>query len=188
VTKVAAEGLCEMVHRTEGLPCLVLRTSRFFPEADDRAEIRHAYADGNVKVTSCSYRRVDLEDVVSEQLLVLERAADIGFGRYVISATTPFTRDELMALRADASAVVAGHFPGYAAIYAARGWRMFPGIERVYVNAKARDELGWRPRHDFGTALARLAAGEETVSPLARRIGTKGYHDGEVAERPSPLR
>ena len=65
---------------------------------------------------------------------------------------------------------------------------MFPGIERVYVNAKARDELGWRPRHDFGTALARLAAGEETVSPLARRIGTKGYHDGEVAERPSPLR
>ena len=106
----------------------------------------------------------------------------------MISATTPFTRDELMALRADASAVVAGHFPGYAAIYAARGWRMFPGIERVYVNAKARDELGWRPRHDLGTALARLAAGEETVSPLARRIGTKGYHDGEVAGRPSPLR
>jgi len=26
------------------------------------------------------------------------------------------------------------------------------------------------------------------VSPLARRIGTKGYHDGEVAGRPSPLR
>src|SRR6476646_6233333 len=93
-----------------------------------------------------------------------------------------------MALRADASAVVAGHFPGYAAIYAAHGWRIFPGIERVYVNAKARDALGWRPRHDLGTALARLAAGEETVSPLARRIGTKGYPDGEVAGRPSPLR
>ena len=79
-------------------------------------------------------------------------------------------------------------FPAYAAIYAARDWRMCPGIERVYVNAKARDALGWRPRHDLGTALARLAAGEETVSPLARRIGTKGYHDGEVAGRPSPLR
>src|ERR1043165_2929778 len=79
-------------------------------------------------------------------------------------------------------------FPAYAAIYAARDWRMFPGIERVYVNAKARDALGWRPRHDLGTALARPAAGEETVSQLARRIGTKGYHDGEVAGRPSPLR
>jgi len=105
---VAAEGLCEMVHRTEGLPCLVLRTSRFFPEADDRAEIRHAYADGNVKVNELLYRRVDLEDVVSAHLLALERAAAIGFGRYVISATTPFTRDELMAPRA--SAVVAGPF------------------------------------------------------------------------------
>jgi UDP-glucose 4-epimerase len=166
----------------------VLRTSRFFPEAAGRAEIRHAYADGNVKVNELLYRRVDLEDVVSAHLLALERAAAIGFGRHVISATTPFTRDELMALRADASAVVAGRFPAYAAIYAARDWRMFPGIERVYVNAKARDALGWRPRHDLGTALARLAAGEETVSPLARRIRTKGYHDGEVAGRPSPLR
>jgi UDP-glucose 4-epimerase len=165
----------------------VLRTSRFFREAAGRAEIRHAYADGNVKVNELLYRRVDLEDVVSAHLLALERAAAIGFGRHVISATTPFTRDELMALRADASAVVAGPFrrtPRSTPL----DWRMFPGIERVYVNAKARDALGWRPRHDLGTALARLAAGEETVSPLARRIGTKGYHDGEVAGRPSPLR
>jgi UDP-glucose 4-epimerase len=98
----------------------VLRTSRFFPEAAGRAEIRHAYADGNVKANELLYRRVDLEDVVSAHLLALERAAAIGFGRHVISATTPFTRDELMALRADASAVVAGRFPAYAAIYAAR--------------------------------------------------------------------
>jgi len=96
--------------RPEGLPCLVLRTSRFFPEAAGRAEIRHAYADGNVKVNELLYRRVDLEDVVSAHLLALERAAAIGFGRHVISATTPFTRDELMAPRADASAVVAGPF------------------------------------------------------------------------------
>ena len=35
VTKVAAEDLCELAHRNQDLPCLVLRTSRFFPEADD---------------------------------------------------------------------------------------------------------------------------------------------------------
>ena len=35
-TKTAAEDLCELVHRDHGLPCLILRTSRFFPEADDR--------------------------------------------------------------------------------------------------------------------------------------------------------
>ena len=31
VTKVAAEDLCELFHRSGGLPCVVLRTSRFFP-------------------------------------------------------------------------------------------------------------------------------------------------------------
>jgi UDP-glucose 4-epimerase len=188
VTKVAAERLCELIHRAEGLPCLVLRTSRFFPEADDRAEIRRAYADDNVKMNELLYRRVDLEDVVSAHVLALERAAALGFARYVISATTPFTRDDLVALRADAAAVVARHFPGYAAVYAARGWRMFPGIERVYVNERARHELGWRPRHDFGSALARLAEGEDLASPLARRVGAKGYHDRAFEEGPYPVR
>ena len=35
VTKVAADDLCEPSYRLHGLPCLILRTSRFFPEADD---------------------------------------------------------------------------------------------------------------------------------------------------------
>jgi UDP-glucose 4-epimerase len=187
-TKAAAESLCELIHRTEGLPCLVLRTSRFFPEEDDRAEVRRAYADANVKVNELLYRRVDLEDVVSAHLLALERAATIGFARYVISATTPFTREDLPALRVDAPAVLARHCPDYAALYAARGWRMFPGIERVYVNERARRELGWRPRHDFASALARLAAGEDLASPLARRIGAKGYHDRAFEEGPYPVR
>src|ERR687894_582472 len=57
VTKTAAEDLCELVHRDHGLPCLVLRTSRFFPEADDRDEVRTAYDDANVKVNELLYRR-----------------------------------------------------------------------------------------------------------------------------------
>jgi UDP-glucose 4-epimerase len=55
---------------------------------------------------------------------------------------------------------------------------MFPGIERVYVNAWARDELGWRPRWDFGHVLECLARGEEPRSELARAVGSKGYHPG----------
>jgi UDP-glucose 4-epimerase len=35
VTKVAAESLCELCFRKHRLPVVVLRTSRFFPEADD---------------------------------------------------------------------------------------------------------------------------------------------------------
>jgi UDP-glucose 4-epimerase len=175
-TKTAAEDLCEVIHRDRGMPCLILRTSRFFPEADDRDELRAAYDDANLKVNELLYRRVDLEDVVSAHRLALERAPAVGFGRYIISATTPFTREDLAVLRTDAPAVVRRLFPDYEAVYAQRGWGMLPGIDRVYVNDRARNELGWRPRYDFRHALDRLQAGEDPRSPLALAVGAKGYH------------
>jgi UDP-glucose 4-epimerase len=186
VTKTAAEDLCELVHRDQGLPVLILRTSRFFPEADDRHDVRSAYDDANLKLNELLYRRVDLEDVVRAHQLALERAPAIGFGRYIISATTPFSADDLDGLRTDAPEVVRRYFPGYAEAYARRGWRMLDGIERVYVNARARDELGWSPRWDFGYALGRLGAGEELRSELARTVGAKGYHP--VATGPYTVR
>jgi nucleoside-diphosphate-sugar epimerase len=176
-TKVAAEDLCELVHRDHGLPCLILRTSRFFPEADDRDDVRSAYDDANLKVNELLYRRVDLQDVVSAHRCALERAPEVGFGRYIVSATTPFTRDDLEELRADAPAVVRRLFPDAEAIYARRGWRLLPSLERVYVNAKAREELGWAPEYDFRRALDLVAAGEDHRSPLTAAVGAKGYHD-----------
>ena len=175
-TKTAAEDLCELVHRDHGLPVLVLRTSRFFPEPDDRDEVRARYDDLNIKVNELLYRRVDLEDVVGAHLLALERAPAIGFGRYVISATTPFVPGDLAELRRDAPAVVRRHFGDFEAVYRERGWSMFPAIERVYVNERARTELGWEPRHDFRRALDLLRAGEDPRSALAASVGAKGYH------------
>jgi UDP-glucose 4-epimerase len=177
VTKTAAEDLCELVHAEHGLPVVVLRTSRFFPEGDDDASVRDAYADGNVKANEFLYRRVDVADVADAHLLAMRRAAGIGFGKYIVSATTPFTQADLAGLRDDAPAVVRRLFPRYEAEYARRGWRMFPSIGRVYVNARARADLGWSPRYDFGAVLGALAAGEDPRSPLARAIGAKGYHD-----------
>jgi UDP-glucose 4-epimerase len=176
VTKTAAEDLCELVHRDHGLPCLILRTSRFFPEPDDRDEVRSAYDDANLKVNELLYRRADLQDVVDAHRLALDRAPEIGFGRYIVSATAPFTPDDLAELRADAPAVVRRRVPEYEAVYADRGWSMFPSIERVYVNERARTELGWTPRYDFAAVLQRVAAGEDPRSPLAVAVGAKGYH------------
>src|SRR5258708_7362420 len=48
------------------------------------------------------YRRADIEDVVTAHLLAMQMAPTIDFGRYIISATTPFTRDGLRELRTDA--------------------------------------------------------------------------------------
>ena len=176
VTKVAAEDLCELFHRETGVACIILRTSRFFPEPDDNQGMREAYEDANIKVNELLHRRVDLEDVVSAHVCALDRASAIGFGRYIISATTPFAAHELHELRADAPAVVRRHAPQYDAVYASRAWRMFPTIDRVYVNERARRDLQWQPRYDFDRAIELLLAGEDFRSPLARTVGSKGYH------------
>jgi UDP-glucose 4-epimerase len=176
VTKIAAEDLCELVARDTGLPCLVLRTARFFPEQDDDPAVAARYADANTKVNELLHRRVDLADVVTAHLAALERAPALAFGRYVISATTPFRPEDVAELRRDAPAVVARLFPGQPELYGRLGWRMFPSIDRVYDNARARADLGWEPRYDFGAALDRLRAGEEPRSALAVAVGAKGYH------------
>jgi nucleoside-diphosphate-sugar epimerase len=175
VTKAAAEDVCELVHRDHELPCLILRTSRFFPEEDDAAEVRNAYDDLNTKVNELLHRRVDIEDAVTAHEVALERAPELGFGRFIVSATTPFGRDDLAELHRDAPAVIRRLFPECETIYARLGWSLPPAIGRVYVNERARRELGWEPRYDFGGALASLAASEDPRSPLARSIGSKGY-------------
>jgi UDP-glucose 4-epimerase len=187
VTKVAAENLCELFHNIRGLPCLILRTSRFFPEPDDSKEIRQSYEDSNAKVNEFLYRRVEIEDVVNAHLLALERVHTIRFGRYIVSATTPFTRDDLREIRTNADEVVRWRVPRYQEVYACRGWSMFPSIDRVYINARARRDLDWRPRYDFSHIIDLLDTGEDPRSSLARAVGSKGYHAHAFADGPYPI-
>ena len=187
VTKLAAENLCELFHHKFKLPCLVLRTSRFFPEEDDNPDTRATFTDANIKANEFLYRRADVEDIVSAHLLAIDKAAEIGFGRYIISATTPFARSDCPQLRHDVSAFVRHYVPGYADEYARRGWSMLAGIERVYDNARARDELGWQPRYDFAHIIERLQTSDDFRSPLAQAIGSKGYHDEVFADGPYPV-
>ena len=176
VTKTAAEDLCRLFHRNAKLPCLVLRTSRFFPEEDDVAERASAYEDANLKVNELLYRRVDVEDVASSVQLAMEKAPALGFGKFIITATTPFQREDLAQLGTDAPTVLAKYFPEYPQIYAGLGWKMLPTLDRVYVNARARELLGWQPKYDFAHALRCVAAGKDYRSPITSSIGSKGYH------------
>jgi nucleoside-diphosphate-sugar epimerase len=187
VTKAAAEDLCQLFHRNHGLACIVLRTSRFFPEEDDNKEVRETYSDDNVKANEYLYRRVDIEDVVSAHLLAWQHAAAIGFRKYIVSATTPFLPDDLPHLSIDAVRVVRKRVPDYEAAYERRGWSMFPSIGRVYVNDRARSELGWRPQYDFNYIIGRLRAGDDLRSPLAQVIGSKGYHTDVFSDGQYPV-
>ncbi len=176
ITKLAAEELCALMQRLHGLPCVVLRTSRFFAEDDDLPERAAAHVDANLKLNELLYRRADIADVVDAHLIAMERAPALGFGRYIVSATTPFTRDDLSALRNDPARVVERRVPGYVAEYAKRGWTMLDDVDRVYVNERARSELGWAPRHDFAGSIETLRRGESFGSELARAVGKKDYH------------
>lgn len=153
ITKLAAERLCRLIHEEHGLPIIVLRTSRFFPEEDDT---HRALPGENMKANELLHRRLTVEDAAAAHLHALERAPALGFGTYIISAPTPFMRDEAQELKRDAPAVIARHFPEAAALYARQGWTLPPTIDRVYDAGLAGRELGFRCRTDFAAVLAAL--------------------------------
>lgn len=187
VTKAAAEDLCELSYRRHGLPCIVLRIARFFPEIDDDAKLRQEYDAVNLKVNEYLNRRVDLEDVVDAHLQALKMAPLIGFARYIVSSTSPFDQSDVVDLRNHAADVVRKRVPEYEAEYTRRSWKMFSGIDRVYVNHRARRELGWEPQYNFRRIIERLGAGEDLGSQLARDVGSKGYHVGRFVDGPYPV-
>lgn len=188
VTKVAAEDLCYLFYRNYKLPCLILKTSRFFPEEDDKKINRELYPDDNLKINEYLYRRVDIEDAAIAHLLAVEKASEIGFGKYIISATTPFSKEDLTELRNNASNVVERLFPEYKEIYKLKNWKMVTEIDRVYVNKKALNELGWEPKYDFKYMLESIKQRRDFRSNLSKEVGSKGYHDVDFQEGPYPVR
>jgi UDP-glucose 4-epimerase len=157
VTKLAGEHLCRLYHEEFGLAAIVLRTARFFPEADDMA---HAIAqsDANTKANEMLFRRLSLADAVESHVVALDKAEDIGFDTFIISAMPPFSPDDCEALAEDAPAVVARYFPDYPSIYARLGWTMFDKIDRIYDPSRATARLGFTCRTDFRRVLDELQA------------------------------
>ena len=155
VSKLAAEHLCRMVHGASGLPVVILRTARFFPEDDDMAhEIIQSGA--NTKANEFLFRRLTVEDAAAAHVVALDRATQIGFDTFIISALTPFSPDDCEQLMDYAPLVVHHYFPRYREIYARRGWTMFDYIDRVYDSTKAMRRLGFVCKTDFGDILAQL--------------------------------
>lgn len=187
VTKTAAEDLCRLFHRKHGLNIIILRTSRFFPEEDDDKLKREQFDNDNAKANEFLFRRVELEDVVNAHIAAARRADTLGFGRYIISATTPFLPEDLAGLNTDAPSIVRRRFPDYVEIYERLGWAMFDRIDRVYVNDAARRDLGWRPKYDFDHILQCLKSGVFPKSRIAQQVGSKGYHDRVYNDGPYPV-
>ncbi|MGW5957522.1 NAD-dependent epimerase/dehydratase family protein [Methylorubrum thiocyanatum] len=156
VTKRAAEDLCRLFHREHGLACLSLRTARFFPEEDDT----HRDLTGeNRKANEFLHRRLTVEDAARAHVVALERAPQIGFDTFVLSAPSPFARADARALKEDAAGVIARLFPDAPDLYARRSWHLPRRIGRVYDASRAERVLGFRCETDFSRVLDALRTG-----------------------------
>jgi UDP-glucose 4-epimerase len=94
---------------------------------------------------------------------------------------------DLPQLRRDPAAVVDTRTPGWREVFAARDWHMLADIERVYVNAHARESLSWKPQYDFARAINDLQHGRDHRSELTRLIGAKGYHNQDYPDGIYPV-
>ncbi|RSY91120.1 NAD-dependent epimerase/dehydratase family protein [Sphingomonas koreensis] len=155
-TKYAAEQLCRLFHAEHGLNSIVLRTGRFFPEEDDT----HSHPPGeNLKANEFLHRRLTVEDAARAHVAALEKAPEMGFATYLVSAPTPFARGDAAELKHDAASVIARYFPDAPGLYAARGWVLPERIGRVYDSGRIVRELGFRFETGFPEILAALRDG-----------------------------
>ncbi|KAK0755774.1 hypothetical protein N5P37_011648 [Trichoderma harzianum] len=178
VTKIAAEDVCHLFHKQHNLPILVLRVSRFFPEEDDDEDRRNAMSDDNLKVLEMAYRRCDIKDIVSATVCAMDKARQIGWSKYIISAPPPFSNDPetLAALDRNPGEVFDKVVPAAAAVFREKGWSYLDRMDRVYDSGKAVRELGWEPEYTFAGIIEKLARGEDWRSELVEIVGKKGYH------------
>ncbi len=187
VTKSAGEDLCQLMHEKTGLPVLVLRTSRFFPEIDDDANRRGALPDPALKVLEFLHRRVAMEDIVSAVHQALGRAPEVGFDRYILSAPTPFEQGDAVRVATDLPALLQERAPALAQAFAENGWTLPKGLDRVYDSSKAQQALAWAPAFNAQSALDRYRETGDWRGPLALAVGKKPYHDRTFEDGPFPV-
>jgi len=137
-TKLAAEQLVAAAGGS--MTITSLRMSRCFPEpAAEMAAYR-------------LYRGIDRRDVAEAHVLAIERHGPPA--TYVVSAATPFLREDCEELASNAPAVIERRGPDLSEQCAANGWHLPPSIDRVYDSSLAQRELRFSPRYGIASCLA----------------------------------
>jgi UDP-glucose 4-epimerase len=137
-TKLEAERL--LASAGGAMTCTSLRMSRCFPEpAGQMAWYR-------------LHRGIDRRDVAEAHALALAREGPPA--TYVISAKTPFLREDCEELLRDAPTVIERRCPGVLNQMAAQGWQPPRRIDRDYDCSLAQRDLGFRPRFGIDSCVA----------------------------------
>ena len=189
VTKAAAEDLCQLFARNRSLRhdraanlALLSRTGRQ-SETFTRGICRRQRKDQRVSLSPRRYRGRGQRASARGPPCAVNRLREIHHQRH--DAFFPRRRGgDCAAARRRWSVVTC---PNTSRNMPAAAGLWLPASIGSMSNDKARAELGWQPRHDFRSLVARLKADDDIRSPLAREIGSKGYHDRVFGDGPYPV-
>ncbi|MER5494396.1 NAD(P)-dependent oxidoreductase [Streptomyces sp. NPDC002490] len=138
-TKLAAEDL--VLSAAGAMSTVCLRIARCFPEPP-AVLARHRL-----------YRGVDAADVTEAHLLAVLGPREAA-GVLNIAGPYPWRMEDCGGLRHDPAALITRRTPEVAAGFGRHGWELPTTIDRVYVSARARAVLGYRPRRGVTALLA----------------------------------
>jgi nucleoside-diphosphate-sugar epimerase len=158
-SKLAAEEMLRAAAAGGGPEVRILRMSRCFPEPAPAMAVYRLH------------RGIDARDVAEAHARALLHSGVV-HATWVVSALTPFRREECALLLRDAVSVLRLRAPELVSSFAARGWTLPRSIDRVYDASLAMRELGWQPRHGVASLLALYDSGiAEVLPPSARGAG-----------------
>jgi UDP-glucose 4-epimerase len=157
LSKVLCEEMGAYYARAHGIVTVALRFGMYVPESFVRYGFRLLYGG------------VDDRDVADAVLRSLTHEPPDGFDAFDIMSEVPFTRDDTRGMAADPVALIERHWPGTAALAEERGVDIPPLIwgETLWPIDKAKRELGWQPRRNFGEFVDAWRAGDESHYPFA---------------------
>jgi nucleoside-diphosphate-sugar epimerase len=151
-TKIEAEALLRAAAEAGDIEARIVRMSRCFPEPAPRMAVYRIH------------RGVDARDVAEAHALALTHRGP-RHATWIVTGDTPFLAEDVEELFADARAVLRRRAPDLVTELDRRGWRPPPSIDRVYLAARAKADLGWRPRYGYREVLRLHDRGDPEVLP-----------------------
>jgi nucleoside-diphosphate-sugar epimerase len=157
VSKVLCEEMGAYYARAHGLVTVALRFGMYVPESFVRYGFRLLFGG------------VDDRDVADAVVRSLAYEPAGGFDAFDVMALVPFVREDAAAMAADPAGLIERHWPGTVALARERGADIGALVwgETLWPIDKARRQLGWSPRHNFGEFLDAWRAGDESYYPFA---------------------
>lgn len=160
LSKVLGEETAALYHRSRGVRGIALRYGMFVPEPFLRYGVRLLYGGVDHR---------DVATAVVAALDTLEAEPDRPFRAYNIHSPVPYDERDAAHLAHEPARVLERHWAGARALLEAHGAELWGPVDAWYEVGRARHELHWRPRYDFGTFLDALRADITTIETIPPR-------------------